>query len=75
MLGDLRTQLNIQGDQIKNQAEQILNLQKKESKYVLIIKTNQSREREYISKIKALEKALKEAEEMLRELQIKFGIQ
>jgi len=75
MLGDLRTQLNMQGDQIKNQAEQILNLQKKENEYVRIIKANQTREREYISKIKSLEKALKEAEEMLRELQIKFGIQ
>jgi|SRR6187402_359119 len=74
MLGDLRSQLNMQGDQIKNQAEQILNLQKKESEYVKIIKNNQIREREYINKIKALEKALKESEEMLKELQIKFQI-
>ncbi len=74
MLGDLRTQLNMQGDQIKNQAEQILNLQKKESEYVRIIKSNHTREREYINKIKALEKALKETEEMLKELQIKFEI-
>ena len=71
MLGDLRTQLNMQGDQIKNQAAQILNLQKKESEYVRIIKTNETREREYINKIKALEKALKETEEIIKELQIK----
>ena len=38
-----------------------------------LIKTNQTRERDYLSKIKALEKALKETEEMLKELQIKFG--
>ncbi len=75
MLGDLRTQLNMQGDQIKNQAAQILNLQKKENEYVRIIKANQTREREYINKIKALEKTLKETEEMLKELQIKLGIQ
>lgn len=74
MLGDLRTQLNMQGDQIKNQAAQILNLQKKENEYVRLIKTNQTRERDYLSKIKALEKALKETEEVLKELQIKFGI-
>lgn len=75
MLGDLRAQINMQGDQIKNQAEQILNLQKKESEYVKIIKNNQMREREYIIKIKSLEKALKESEEILKELQIKLQIQ
>ncbi|GAB2984039.1 hypothetical protein GCM10027049_21990 [Mucilaginibacter puniceus] len=75
MLGDLRAQINMQGDQLKNQAEQILNLQKKESEYVKIIKNNQVREREYIIKIKSLEKALKETEDMLKELQIKFQIQ
>lgn len=75
MLGDLRAQINMQGDQIKNQAEQILNLQKKEGEYVKIIKNNQMREREYIIKIKSLEKALKETEDMLKELQIKFQIQ
>ncbi|RZA03030.1 MAG: hypothetical protein EOP47_04650 [Sphingobacteriaceae bacterium] len=75
MLGDLRAQINMQGDQLKNQAEQILNLQKKESEYVKIIKNNQMRERGYIIKIKSLEKALKESEEMLKELQIKLQIQ
>ena len=75
MLGDLRAQINMQGDQIKNQAEQILNLQKKEGEYVKIIKNNQMREREYIIKIKSLEKALKESEEMLKDFQIKFQIQ
>ncbi len=75
MLGDLRAQINMQGDQLKNQAEQILNLQKKESEYVKIIKNNQIREREYIIKIKSLERALKESEEMLKEVQIKFQIQ
>ncbi len=75
MLGDLRAQINMQGDQLKNQAEQILNLQKKESEYVKIIKNNQMREREYIIKIKSLEKALKESEEILKELQIKLQIQ
>ena len=74
MLGDLRAQINMQGDQIKNQAEQILNLQKKESEYVKIIKNNQMREREYIIKIKSLERALKETDYMLKELQIKFLI-
>lgn len=74
MLGDLRAQINMQGDQIKNQAEQILNLQKKESEYVKIIKNSQMREREYIIKIKSLEKTLKETEDMLKELQIKFQI-
>lgn len=33
------------------------------------------REREYIIKIKSLEKALKETDDMLKELQIKFQIQ
>jgi hypothetical protein len=75
MLGDLRAQINMQGDQLKNQAEQILNLQKKENEYVKIIKNNQIREREYIIKIKSLEKALKETDDMLKELQIKFQIQ
>jgi hypothetical protein len=75
MLGDLRAQINMQGDQLKNQAEQILNLQKKESEYVKIIKNSQMREREYITKIKSLEIALKESEEVLKGLQIKFQIQ
>jgi hypothetical protein len=75
MLGDLRAQINMQGDQLKNQAEQILNLQKKESEYVKIIKNNQAREREYVIKIKSLEKALKETDDMLKELQVKLQIQ
>ena len=75
MLGDLRAQINMQGDQLKNQAEQILNLQKKEGEYLKIIKSNQIREKEYISKIKSLEIALKESEEILKGLQIKFQIQ
>jgi hypothetical protein len=72
MLGDLRAQLNLQGEQLKNQAEQILNLQKKENEYVKIIKNAQLREREYVSKIKNLEKSLKGTEELLKELQFKF---
>ena len=67
MLGDLRTQLNMQGDQIKNQAAQILNLQKKENDYILILKSSQIREKEYLSKIKYLEKTLKETEELLKD--------
>ncbi len=75
MLGDLRSQINMQGDQLKHQAVQILNLQKKESEYLKIIKNNQMREKEYIIKIKSLEKTLKETEEMLKDLQVKFQLQ
>ncbi len=72
MLGDLRSQVNLQGEQLKNQAQQILNLQKKESEYVKIIKNNQTREKQYIAKIKELEIALKQAEDMLNELKLKL---
>jgi hypothetical protein len=75
MLGDLRSQLNLQGDQLKNQAQQILNLQKKESEYMKIIKNNQAREKQYIAKIKELEIVLKQTEDMLNELKLKFQIQ
>ena len=51
-----------------------LGYQKKESEYVRIIKNNQIREREYVNKIKLLEKTLKETEEMLKEIQIKFSM-
>ncbi len=72
MLGDLRAQLNLQGDQLKNQAQQILNLQKKENEYVKIIKNNQTREKQYIAKIRELEIALKQAEDMLNGLKIQL---
>ncbi len=74
MLGDLRSQINLQGEQLKNQAQQILNLQKKESEYVKIIKNNQVREKQYITKIKELEIALKQTEDMLNEFRFKFQI-
>jgi hypothetical protein len=75
MLGDLRSQLNLQGDQLKNQAQQILNLQKKENEYVKIIKNDQIREKQYIAKIKELEIALKQADEMLNGLKIQLKVQ
>src|SRR5476651_2537057 len=55
MLNDLRTQINMQGDQLKNQAEQSLNLQRKESEYVKIIKNYQEREKQLVNKVARLE--------------------
>jgi len=75
MLNDLRSQINMQGDQIKNQAEQILILQKKENQYVKIIRGNQVREQEYINRIKQLEEKLQVAEDLLKEYQLKIQTQ
>ncbi len=69
MLGDLRAQLNLQGDQLKNQAQQILNLQKKEKENVRIITLQQKREREHLSKIKQLETTIRQMESRINHLQ------
>jgi len=69
MLGDLRAQLNLQGDQLKNQAQQILNLQKKETENVRIITLQQKREREHLSKIKQLEATIRQMESRINHLQ------
>ena len=69
MLGDLRAQLNLQGDQLKNQAQQILNLQKKEAENVRIINLQQKREREHLSKIKQLETTIRQMESRINHLQ------
>lgn len=72
MLNDLRAQINMQGDQIKNQAAQILILQKSENQYVTIIRDNQLREEAYIARIKQLEEKLETAEALLKEYQLKI---
>jgi len=69
MLGDLRSQLNLQGDQLKTQAQQILNLQKKETENVRIINQQQKREREYLTKIKQLETTIRQMETKIDHLQ------
>jgi hypothetical protein len=69
MLGDLRAQLNLQGDQLKNQAQQILNLQRKEAENVRIITLQQKREREHLSKIKQLEATIRQMESRINHLQ------
>jgi|GEM_PF-4773561 len=69
MLGDLRAQLNLQGDQLKNQAQQILNLQRKEAENVRIINLQQKREREHLSKIKQLEATIRQMESRINHLQ------
>ena len=69
MLGDLRAQLNLQGEQLKNQAQQILNLQKKEAENVRIINLQQKREREHLSKIKQLEATIRQMESRINQLQ------
>lgn len=69
MLGDLRAQLNLQGEQLKNQAQQILNLQKKEAENVRIITLQQKREREHLSKIKQLEATIRQMESRINHLQ------
>jgi uncharacterized protein YktB (UPF0637 family) len=69
MLGDLRAQINMQGDQLKNQAQQILNLQKKEIENIRIIKNQQKRESEHLKRIKELEATIKRLEAKIFELQ------
>ena len=69
MLGDLRAQLNLQGEQLKTQAQQILNLQQKEKKNVRIINLQQKREREHLSKIKQLETTIRQMESRINHLQ------
>ena len=69
MLGDLRAQLNLQGEQLKNQAQQILNLQKKEAENVRIINLQQKREREHLGKIKQLEATIRQMESRINQLQ------
>jgi hypothetical protein len=69
MLGDLRAQINMQGDQIKNQAEQILALQKKDVENSKIITLHQRREREYQKEIKELRTTIREMEIKLANLQ------
>jgi uncharacterized protein YktB (UPF0637 family) len=69
MLGDLRAQLNLQGEQLKNQAQQILNLQKKEIENVRVINQQQKREREHLAKIKQLETTIRQMESKINHLQ------
>ena len=69
MLGDLRAQLNLQGEQLKNQAQQILNLQKKETENVRIINQQRKREREHLGKIKQLEATIRQMESRINHLQ------
>ncbi len=69
MLGDLRAQLNLQGEQLKNQAQQILNLQQKETENMRIINQQQKREREYLIKIKQLEATIRQMEARINHLQ------
>lgn len=69
MLGDLRAQINMQGDQLKNQAEQILALQKKDVENSKIITLHQRREREYQKEIKELRTTIKEMEIKITNLQ------
>lgn len=69
MLGDLRAQINMQGDQLKNQAQQILTLQKKEIENVRIIKNQQKREGEHLKRINELEATIKQLETKILELQ------
>lgn len=69
MLGDLRAQLNLQGEQLKNQAQQILHLQKKEAENVRVINLQQKREREHLNKIKQLEATIRQMENRINYLQ------
>ncbi|HTH81959.1 MAG TPA: hypothetical protein VL490_03420 [Mucilaginibacter sp.] len=69
MLGDLRAQINLLGDQLKNQAQQILNLQKKEIENIKIIKDQQKRESEHLERIKELETTIKLLEAKVAALQ------
>jgi chromosome segregation ATPase len=69
MLGDLRAQVNLLGDQLKNQAQQILNLQKKEIENIKIIKDQQKRESEHLERIKELETTIKLLEAKVAALQ------
>lgn len=72
MLGDLRAQINMQGDQLKNQAEQILNLQKKDIENSKIIGLHQRRERDYQKEIKDLKETIKQLEIKINDLQTKI---
>lgn len=69
MLGDLRAQLNLQGEQLKTQAQQILYLQKKEVENMRIINLRQKREREHLAKIRQLEATIKQMEARINHLQ------
>lgn len=73
MLGDLRAQINMQGDQLKNQAEQILALQKKDVENSKIITLHQRREREYQREIKELRGTIKEMEIKIENLQTQIS--
>jgi vacuolar-type H+-ATPase subunit I/STV1 len=64
MLGDLRNQINMQGDQIKNQASQILALQTKESEYLKIINAHQRREKDLLKRVKELEDKITELQNL-----------
>lgn len=66
MLGDLRAQINMQGDQIKNQAEQITALQQKEAGYLKLINSYESREKDYRREINGLKKTLTELQLQLK---------
>ena len=65
MLNDLRAQINMQGDQIKNQAGQILTLQKKETGYLKMINNYQKREKDFTTRIKELETKILELQTQL----------
>lgn len=69
MLGDLRAQINMQGDQLKNQAQQILNLQQKEIANLRVIRSQQKRENDHLKRIKELETTIRELETKVLELQ------
>ncbi|MBB6126973.1 hypothetical protein [Mucilaginibacter lappiensis] len=69
MLGDLRAQINMQGEQIKNQAQQIQNLQEKETENIKVINLQQRRERHYLNEIKDLKATIKNLESKLESIQ------
>jgi chromosome segregation ATPase len=69
MLGDLRAQINMQGDQLKNQAQQILNLQNKDVENIKVINLQQKRERQYLTEIKDLKATIKHLESKLESIQ------
>ncbi len=69
MINDLRTQLNILSDQSRNQGQQITNLQTKDIENMKIIRTQESRERQYQLEIKELKATIKNMEQQILELQ------
>lgn len=58
MLSDLRAQIGMLVSQMDKQAQQIINLQNKESQYLKIINEHQKKERELTERVKELEQKL-----------------